>query len=65
MIGNQWIFKESGPMVISSIKDRLFGYFLIVLIICFFMIPVVTFCFFECKFFVPKTIASVLLFFFR
>jgi len=52
-------------MVTATIKDRFARYFVIALIIGFFMIPVATFCFFDYNFFVPKEVASVLLFFFR
>lgn len=52
-------------MVTVSKKDRLILYFLIALIIGFFPVPVITFCFFDCKFYVTQKTASVLLFFFR
>jgi hypothetical protein len=53
------------PMATASTKDRLIRVFLIGLIISFFMIPAVTFCFFDCKFFIAKRTAHVLLVFFR
>ena len=46
-------------------KHRLLGYILIALIIAFFLIPVVSFCFFDCKFFFSPKIPSILLIFFR
>jgi hypothetical protein len=52
-------------MVTVSMKHRLLGYILIALITAFFLIPVVTFCFFDCKFFTSPLIASILLIFFR
>jgi hypothetical protein len=53
-------------MVVASAKDRLVRYFLITLIIIFFIIPVITVCFFDCKVsFTPKEITSVLFVFFR
>jgi hypothetical protein len=35
------------------------------LILRFFAIPLVTYCFFDCKPYIPKKVASVLLIFFR
>ena len=52
-------------MVAASVTTKVIHYFLIALIVGFFAIPFATLCFFDCKFFVPKNIASVLLFFFR
>ena len=46
-------------------KRRLVEYILIALIIAFFLIPVVSFCFFDCKFFFSPKIASFLLIFFQ
>ncbi len=52
-------------MIVAPAKVKLIWYLLVALIVGFFCIPVITFSFFECKFFVPKKIASLLLFFFR
>ncbi len=52
-------------MIVASTKARLIWYLLVALIVGFFSIPVITFCFFDYKFFVPKKVASLLLFFFR
>jgi hypothetical protein len=53
-------------MIVASAKGRLVRYFLIALIIGFFIIPVITVCFFDCKVsYTPKRIASALLIFFR
>ncbi len=51
--------------MIESAKGRFLRYFLMILIAGFFVIPAFTLCFFDCKFFAPKKIASILLFFFR
>jgi hypothetical protein len=47
------------------LKERITRYILIALIIGFFAIPLTLVCFFDCKFYAPKKIASILLFFFR
>jgi len=53
-------------MVVASIKGRFIRYFLLALIIGFFIIPVITVCFFDCKVsYSSNKIASALLFFFR
>ena len=52
-------------ITIASLKEKVILYGLMSLILWFFAIPLVAYCFFECKPYVPKKIASVLLFFFR
>jgi len=53
-------------MAITSIKRRFIRYFLVALIVGFFIIPVITVCFFDCKVsYSPNKVASALLFFFR
>ena len=52
-------------MAVASLKSQMIRYFLLALIIGFFVFPVFTLGFFDCKFFVPKKAASILLFFFR
>lgn len=53
-------------MTVASARGRLVQYFLIALIIGFFIIPVITVCFFDCKvFYTPSKIAHTLLVFFR
>ncbi len=50
---------------VASFKDKLVHYLLLGLIAGFFMIPLVAYCFFDYRFYLPKRAASVLLFFFR
>jgi hypothetical protein len=52
-------------MTVASLKERVTLYALMSLILWFFAIPVVTYCFLDCKPFIPKKVASVLLFSFR
>ena len=52
-------------MIIASLKERVVLYALMGLILWFFAIPVVAYCFLDCKPFISKRIASILLFFFR
>jgi hypothetical protein len=52
-------------MAVASVKERVILYGLMGLILWFFAIPVVAYCFFDCRPYIPKKIASVLLFFFR
>jgi len=53
-------------MIVASAKGRTVRYFLIALIISFFIIPIITVCFFDCKVsFTPKKAAHALLVFFR
>ena len=52
-------------IAVASLKEKVILYALMGLILWFFAIPLVAYCFFDCKPFVPKKIASVLLFFFR
>lgn len=53
-------------MIVASAKGRLVRYFLIALIIGFFIIPVLTVCFFDCKVsYTPRKVAHSLLVFFR
>ena len=52
-------------MLVASAKVRLVWYLLLALIVGFFSMPVIAFFFFDCKSFVPKKVASLLLFFFR
>ena len=52
-------------MIANSNKNRLLCYVIMGLIIGFFMMPLLTVCFFECKYFVARNTASALLFFFR
>jgi hypothetical protein len=51
--------------MVLSFKEKLIGYLLLGLIAGFFVFPVVTYCFFDCRVVIPKRAASVLLFFFR
>jgi hypothetical protein len=52
-------------LMIAPKKDKLTRYILIGLILGFFVIPLAAYCFFDCKFYVPKKVASVLILFFR
>ena len=52
-------------MTFASVKERVILCALMGLILWFFAIPVVAYCFFDCRSYIPKRIASVLLFFFR
>ena len=52
-------------MVVASLKERVILYALMGLILWFFAIPLVAYCFFDLEPFIPKKIASVLLLFFR
>jgi hypothetical protein len=52
-------------MSVDSLKERVVFCALMGLILWFFAIPVVAYCFFDCRSYIPKRIASVLLFFFR
>jgi hypothetical protein len=52
-------------MTVASMKERVILYALMGLVLWFFAIPVVAYCFFDCKPYIPKRIASVLLVFFR
>ncbi|MGE5252560.1 MAG: hypothetical protein ACM3N7_01250 [Planctomycetaceae bacterium] len=52
-------------MSVASLQERLIRYGLMGLILWFFAIPLVAYCFFDCRPYIPKRIASVLLFFFR
>jgi hypothetical protein len=52
-------------MTVASLKERVILCALMGLILWFFAIPLVTYCFFDCRLYIPKRIASVLLFFFR
>jgi hypothetical protein len=53
-------------MSVAFAKGQLFRYFLIALIIGFFVIPVITVCFFDCKVsYTTNKIAHALLVFFR
>ena len=49
----------------ASLKEKVILCALMGLVLWFFAIPLVAYCVFECKPFIPKKIASVLLFFFR
>jgi len=52
--------------MVTSRKEKIVGYILVVLISAFFVIPLFLVYFFECNFDPPaKKVASVLLFFFR
>ncbi len=54
------------PAVTPFMREKMIHYLLIALILGFFVIPLATFCFFDCNFFfVHKKITSILLFFFR
>ncbi|NWF53389.1 MAG: hypothetical protein HXY45_01185 [Syntrophaceae bacterium] len=50
---------------VASLKEKVTLYALMGLILWFFAIPLVAYCFFECKPYIPQKMASVLLFFFR
>jgi hypothetical protein len=52
-------------IAVTSLKEKVILNALMGLILWFFAIPLVAYFFFECKPYVPKKIASVLLFFFR
>jgi len=52
-------------MTVASLKEKVILYVLMSLVLWFFAIPVVAYCFLDCKPFIPKKVASVLLFFFR
>ena len=49
----------------ASLREKVILYALMGLVLWFFAIPVVAYCFLDYKPFVPKKIASILLFFFR
>ena len=51
--------------MVTSHREMITGYLLLALIIGFFVIPLITVCFFDCTFYAPKKVASILLFFFR
>ncbi len=57
--------KELTLMTVASLKERVTLYALMSLILWFFAIPLVAYCFFDIKPHIPQKIASVLLFFFR
>jgi len=50
---------------VAFLKEKVILYALMGLILWFFAIPLVTYCFFDSKPYIPKKVASVLLFFFR
>ena len=52
-------------MAVDSLKEKVVLCALMGLVLWFFAIPVVAYCIFDCKVFVPLKAASVLLFFFR
>lgn len=52
-------------MTVASLKEKVILYGVMGLVLWFFAIPVVAYCFLDYKPFIPKKIASVLLFFFR
>jgi hypothetical protein len=52
-------------IVAASLKEKVILCALMGLVLWFFAIPLVTYCFFDCKPYIPKKVASVLLFFFR
>ena len=52
-------------MTVASLKERVILFALMGLVLWFFAIPVVAYCFLDYKPFIPKKVASVLLFFFR
>jgi len=49
----------------ASLREKVVLYGLMSLVLWFFAIPLVAYCFLDCKPFISKRIASVLLFFFR
>jgi hypothetical protein len=51
--------------MVQSLRTRLIKFSLLALIFAFFAIPLTMVCLFECRYIVPKRVASVLLFFFR
>jgi hypothetical protein len=52
-------------IAVASLKEKVTLCALMGLILWFFAIPLVTYCFFDSKPYIPKKVASVLLFFFR
>ncbi len=52
-------------MMVASLKEKAILCALMGMILWFFAIPLVAYCFFDSKPYIPKKIASVLLFFFR
>jgi hypothetical protein len=62
---SDWRKKELTLMTVASLREKVILYALMSLILWFFAIPVIAYCFLDCKPFIPKRIASVLLFFFR
>ncbi len=46
-------------------KERIIHYLLVTLMVGFFVIPLATLCWVDCKTFASQRIASILLFFFR
>lgn len=49
----------------AYVKERVIHYLLIALMVGFFVIPLVTLCWLDCKAYASHRIASILLFFFR
>jgi hypothetical protein len=51
--------------MVATVKEKMIRYVLLGMIAGFFVFPLVTYCFFDCRVVFPKRAASVLLFFFR
>jgi len=52
-------------VAVAFLKEKVILYAIMGLIVWFFAIPLVAYCFFDCKPYIPQKVASVLLFFFR
>ena len=57
--------KKPNDKMFAILKEKMIRYVLLGLIAGFFVFPLVTYCFFDCRIVIPKRAASVLLFFFR
>jgi len=57
--------KKPNDKMVATLKEKMMRYVLLGLIAGFFGVPLVTYCFFDCRIFLPKRAASVLLIFFR
>ncbi len=58
-------FLGKAPVAFSLSKQKFINYLLIATIICFFIIPLLALCLYECKVFPYQKVVSFFLFFFR
>lgn len=59
------LHKKPNDKMVATLKEKMMRYVLLSLIAGFFGIPLMAYCFFDCRIIFPKRAASVLLFFFR